>query len=285
MKESSWQPLRGLGPRRLREARLQAHYATQWLARVARGFIQPQPDDGHTSLEWTQPLAGLVTHPMTDGSCVGVNIPNLTLVFLESRNRAPVQSLPLNGRSDAQVHEWLGQQLCARGLDPRALDAPSPYEMRSHPIAEGVAYDATGNADGLTELRSWFANGVCSLAPLQQDMKERKLTASPLRCWPHHFDLGTLISFPAKALGTTAYVGVGLEPGDDYYDEPYFYVTLHPKLDESGLPPLPAIGHWHTKDFIGAIAPANKIFASKNPQAETEMLLHSAVNAAINLLR
>src|SRR5438105_12514767 len=46
----SWRPVGGVDSGRLREARLQAHHAAQWLARAARALVPPQPDDGHTSL-------------------------------------------------------------------------------------------------------------------------------------------------------------------------------------------------------------------------------------------
>src|ERR1700687_5123272 len=59
---SDWRPLRGVDHGRLSEARLQAHYAAQWLARAARAFIPPQPDDGHTNLGWDHAFGGFTTH-------------------------------------------------------------------------------------------------------------------------------------------------------------------------------------------------------------------------------
>jgi len=50
MRGPDWMPLRGVNQRRLSEARLQAHYAVQWLARAARAYVPPQPDDEHTNL-------------------------------------------------------------------------------------------------------------------------------------------------------------------------------------------------------------------------------------------
>src|SRR5262249_28235403 len=154
----------------------------------------------------------------TGGFRLGLVIPKLTLVLVESRTGTPTKSFALNGHSDAQAREWLGRELATWGLDPHALDAPAPYEIPWHPIAQSGTYDPDENAEGLIEFRSWFANGARSLALVQRGMNERTLTASPVRCWPHHFDLATLISFSAKASGTTAYVGVGIEPGDNYYD-------------------------------------------------------------------
>jgi hypothetical protein len=37
-------------------------------------------------------------------------------------------------------------------------------------------------------------------------------TASDVRCWPHHFDLATLFSFPTQNSDATGYVGAGLSP-------------------------------------------------------------------------
>src|SRR5215472_15715998 len=67
MRGSDWKPLHGVDQRRLSEARLQAHYAVQWLARAARAYVPPQPDDGHTNLGWDGALRGFTTHPLKDG--------------------------------------------------------------------------------------------------------------------------------------------------------------------------------------------------------------------------
>jgi hypothetical protein len=46
----SWRPLVGVDAAELTEARLQAHYAVQWLAKLARAALPAQPDDSHTNL-------------------------------------------------------------------------------------------------------------------------------------------------------------------------------------------------------------------------------------------
>ncbi len=92
-----WRPLRGVGKPRLHEARLQAHYAVQWLARAARAYVPPQPGDGHTSLQWEDGLDGLVTHPLSDGMRVSLQIATLTLALDCGDERARVQSFPLIG--------------------------------------------------------------------------------------------------------------------------------------------------------------------------------------------
>ena len=98
MGRSHWRPLRGIDQRRLSMARLQAHYAAQWLARAARAYVPPQPDDGHTNLGWSNTFDGFATHLMQGGTCLSLKIADLTLV-LHSDERT-IQSFSLDGRTD-----------------------------------------------------------------------------------------------------------------------------------------------------------------------------------------
>ena len=284
MRGSDWVPLRGIDQRRLSEARLQAHHAVQWLARAARAYVAPQPDDEHTNLGWDGALGGFTTHPLKDGAWLSLKITDLTLALHVGEGSTHVQSFSLDGRSDAQAGQWLSEQLGARGLDARALNAPSPYEMPAHAVSQGAAYGPAGLTDTLAELAAWFGNAGLSLGSIQRQMIGRKLAASPVRCWPHHFDIATLTTLPARNADATGYVGAGLSPGDEYYDEPYFYVSVYPEPDPAALPSLPTLGHWHLRDFMAAVATAHKIVATKNQQAETDDFLRAAVDGAIKVL-
>jgi len=282
-KDRRWRPFRGVDRHALSEARLQAHHALQWLGRVGSAYVPPQPDYGHTNLGWDDTLDGFTTHPFQDGARLGLKVSHLTLAWQGGEGAARVQSFPLDGRSDAQARQWLGEQLGALGLDAHALDAPSSYEIPPHAIAQGAAYDAAGLKDALAELAAWFANADCSLGRVHGQMTGRKLAASSVRCWPHHFDLATLITLSARK-PEPGYVGAGLSPGDGYYDEPYFYVSVYPQPDHAALPILPKLGHWHTHEFTAAVVPAHKIIAAGNPMAETDDFLQAAVDSAIKLL-
>ena len=198
MHGSDWVPLRGIDQRRLSEARLQAHYAVQWLARAARAYVTPQPDDGHTNLGWDGALGGFTTHPLKDGAWLSLKITDLTLALHVGEGRTQVESFSLDGRSDAQARQWLSEQLGAQGLDAHALDAPSPYEMPAHAVSQGAAYGPAGLSDALDELATWFGNAALLIGTIQRQMIGRKLAALPARCWPHHFDLATLTTLLAR---------------------------------------------------------------------------------------
>jgi len=182
----------------------------QWLARAARAYVPPQPDDGHTNLGWDDTLDGFTARRLKNRTLLSLKIADLTLVLHGDDERtAGIQSFSLNGRTDAQARQWLGEQRGARGLDAHALDAPAPYELPAHAVTQGAAYGVADVADALRELSTWFANAELSLVRIQRQMVGRKLAASDVRCWPHHFDLATLVSFPARDADAIGYVGVG----------------------------------------------------------------------------
>ena len=282
--QAGWRPHHGIDKVRLSEARLQAHYAVQWLARVARAYVPPQPDDGHTSLNWDRVLDGFVTHPLKGGMRLSLQVTNLSLALGEGDGTAIVESIFLNGRSNSQVRQWLGDKLSKSNRDARALDAPSPYEIPAHAIAQGSQYDVIGSAAALTELAVWFSNAELLLNCIQGQLIGRKLAASPVCCWPHHFDLATLTTLPKRGSDVIGYVGVGFSPGDNYYDEPYFYVSVYPKPDPTMLPTLPMFGHWHTHEFVAAVLPTHRILETKDQESDTAEFLQGAIKSVLKIL-
>ena len=278
MARAAWRPIRGVDFARLREARLQAHHAVQWLARAARAFVPPQPDDSHTNLGWDDTRDGFAAHRLTGDLRLGLRMAPLTLVLTATDAQ---QSFALDGRTDADVRRWLGEKLGAHGFHARSLDAKPPYEIPDHPVARGAPYDVTGLADALAELAGWFANANVSLDGIRGQMSARGLTPSPVRTWPHHFDMATLTLLEVGNTDHARSVNAGFSPGDEHYEEPYFFVSPYPYPDAAKLPPLPALGHWHVRGFTAAIAPASRILAVTGSQTAVEAFLTAAVDAAI----
>ena len=280
MAGSAWRPVRGGDSGRLREARLQAHHALQWLARAGRAFVPPRPEDLHTNLDWDDTLDGFVTHPLTDDLRLGLRLTELTLVVVGASEQV---SLNLDGRTDADARLRLGELLTAHDLDPARLDTKPPYEIPDHAVAHGAAYDARGLSDALADLAAWFANADRSLGRVREQMTARGLAPSPVRTWPHHFDMATLTPLKRGNAEHTRSVTAGLSPGDEHYEAPYFYVGPYPYPDPTKLTALP-FGHWHTRGFTAAVLPASKIIAMSDRQATGDDFLDAAVAAAIRAL-
>jgi uncharacterized protein DUF5996 len=281
--QAEWRPLEGTDLASLIHVRLQAHYAVQWLARIARAYIPPQSDDGHTSLLWNSKLNALLTQPLKTDICFGVRIPHLVIVLDDGKST--LETLSLAGCSDLETRDWLGRSLSARGFDASALDAPSPYQLPAHAIANGAKYDiGRPQSQALAELAAWFANAELMLSGPREQMRERGFAASPVRCWPHHFDIATSVLLPARNGSDTGSMGVGLSPGDEYYEGPYFYVSVYPEPDPSLLPKLSAGGHWHTHEFTAAVLTWDKVLRAKEQKAVCVDFLNNATAAALEML-
>ena len=273
MTASAWQKVSVADYRKLRDARLLAHYGTQWLARVARAYVPAQPGDAHTNLGWDDAFRGLFARALPNGTRLGLRIPDLTLCVVDG------PSLALDGRAEPEVRGWLRDTLAARGFDPAKLDLPSPYEMPHHVVELGARYSTEELGGELAALAVWFSNGHAMLDAVRAGLVKRKLKAPAVRLWPHNFDMDSLVP-----LGGSRAVGAGFCPGDEFCDEPYFYISIYPEPYIPALPLLPPVGHWHSYKFIAALAPAHKIVASLDQRADIAGFFDISINAALDAL-
>jgi hypothetical protein len=253
----------------LSDARLQLHHAAQFLASFGISYLEKKADDSHTNMEWSAERAALVSNP-AGRIRLGIRPRDLTLLLLENNNDAG--SCELRGRTIADAADWIRRRLSQFGLDGGKYTLARHYEIPHHAVDDGQAFDAS-RAE-LTQLEEWFSLG----AELLEEVRVAN-SASPVRCWPHHFDIGTLIDVaPGKS------IGAGLEPGDQSYDEPYWYVNAYPApAANAEKPPLGGGGCWHTADWVGAVLPASRIDEARR-QPQSREFLESAVSACRAIL-
>ena len=261
----------------LHAARLQAHYAAQWLARAARAYVKAQPDDRHTSLGWDDAFGGLTTHPLPDGSRLGLRIADLTLAFLDVHPHA----LPLDGRAEAEVRTWLGGHLAARNLAAGKLDDPLPYAMPDHVLARGARYSLDELGDALKVLAAWYANAHAALAGVQKHLAAQAAEGAA----------GALLAAPFRhgllrcAAGAGAAWGSAIAPATSSATSRISTPRCGRNRRFPALPLLPAMAHWHTYKFLAAMAPAHKIYAALDQGAYVRQFLDVSVEAALHALR
>jgi hypothetical protein len=234
------------------EARKQAHWAAQWPSRAARANLPAVQDDSHSSLAWDEKHYVVTCQPLAGGLRVGLDISGLRLV-----STADKEVFPLAGAADSDAGAWVDALLVRNGLK-RATAAKVPYEI------ERVSYTNVDSA-ALAQLSRWFSAASAALEALRAKNAALRPGPSPVRLWPHHFDIATLVALEEGDDEYTRSIGVGLSPGDGYYAQPYAYVSPWPKLDPAKLPPPPAGGHWHTKDFVALVASADELAGLGDP--------------------
>ena len=69
-----------------------------------------------------------------------------------------------------------------------------------------------------------------------------------------------------------------MEPGDAYYDEPYYYVNRHPQPVAPPAVALNGNGAWHSREWIGAVLVGSKINA-ENQQEQIQSFITSAIES------
>jgi hypothetical protein len=276
--ESHWRTVGEFDPRKLVEARLQLHWAAQPVMAFADCALEKAPDDSQANLGWRDDIVAMVGRQRPDGLSAGLRIPDMTLLVFDGGG-AIAEGVALEGRTMDEAASSLDS--ITSELTGKQPDTPTKirdYEMPEHPLAAGARFVMDG-PPAYAELARWFANGNLALAELTSSDEDW----TEVRCWPHHFDLGTLIGLESSSKS----VGAGLSPGDNWYPEPYFYVNPYGLTDGPiDTPPLTFGGRWHTDGWFGAVLSATRILEiSENAQeAVVSSFLRGAADAARGLL-
>ena len=271
-----WSTLGGKSPAALVKARTLAHHAAQWPAKAARANLDARPDDSHASLTWDGGRGALFSQPLpADGAEVRVGLRLAGLALIIMRGNLVLDTYELAGRRDSMVGVWLDSALRALGLKA-ASSVTLPYTIPSHAVARGSAYSFSGEFEAFEELVRWYH----ATADLLEEVRAECAGAQPgaALCWPHHFDMATLIGFGAADGGKARAIGIGFSPGDHYYPQPYVYVSPHPATKGATPPPL-ALGHWHTEGFVGAVAIAESILGLDDRRAGVLAFVRAAYDA------
>jgi hypothetical protein len=271
----AWSMLRNPEPTALAAARALAHRAVQWPTRAARANLAPVPDDSHTALSWDPARAALVSAPLRKDVRVGLRMGIHELIFMKGRN---VESLALAGVTEAETGRWLDKRLEREGLEP-ASGVKLPYDLPRTLFGRPAE-----EAPALATLAGWFAAGAEVLEELRKKLAKLKPGPSPVRCWPHHFDIAILVALESGDPEHAKSIGIGLSPGDDYYAQPYVYLTPYPKPDTENLPALPPGGRWHTRDFFGAVATGTDLFVLPDPRKALMAIIEAAFDESLRRL-
>jgi hypothetical protein len=257
-----WTGLRIPPPASLRPAREAAHYALDRVARAARANVAPQPDDSHTALTWDTSREARMC-----AAGAGLHLAALRLLVVRGGLE---ERLALEGQRAKDADAWLDARLAAAGLRP-ASAIKLPYETPARPFHAEPAQALA--------LARWFG----AASELFREVRRRYAAYRPgpgaAVVWPHHFDMAVLVRFEEGAGEAAKSIGIGLSPGDHYYEQPYLYVSAYPPPKKAKAPKLPPGGHWHTKDFVGAVATADEVLAQKDPRAAALAVIDAAFAA------
>jgi hypothetical protein len=276
MRARGWDPVGSVPPARLTEARLLLHHAAQLVSAVGRTLVPARADDGHTSLVWRSLRRRLAGEEVSGARpwCAVLQLDDLSLAVVADGKEVGRLALAARTRSEAFV--WLVEQARTLGAPAEKLDLAAPYTIPKHPVETGAVFAAPGDGS-LAELGRWFANAD----PLLGGMADGWAGSAPVRVWPHHFDIGSVLPLGHPGGEGAPSIGIGLSPGDEAIAEPYFYVTPWPVPDP--LPDL-RVGHWHREGWTGAVLTGSDVVASGDGAAQSATA-STFLNGTVEALR
>jgi hypothetical protein len=287
----SWETLGTVDPRRVVDARVQLHWAAQAASAPGRQLLEHRPDFSEQCLRWAggpRALAQDLVHGVWPfRSALRPSPP--AVVLLDANDRVTAEIL-LDGRTLEEIYLWLEKEIPHRVGRQLLQPLQRPGEgLPEHGVGasgnEAERFSVIDTA-AFSEIGRWFGNAHRLLTAVM----ERNPGASAVRCWPHHFDVATLISLdtePGADPETARSIGVGLTPGDSVRPHPYFYVTPWPYPKDRELPALEGGGVWNTEGWTGAVLETPALLRAGNGEAQAgqaERFVESAIAVCQALL-
>lgn len=250
MTTDNWKTLEFPDKDELIKARHQFHQAIQNVGCVGRSFLPASSGDVNANLDWDAKLQRLASRWIT-GELVFRSSFSLSefSVYLVDELFHTISYFPLQGKKQIDVMIWLEEQIDMLGLDSSQLSLKLPYEIPEYPTAKREAFQVDSEVAG-KEFEALFHNTNLVL----KKVVDRIEGASEIKCWPHHFDIASLITLADTGdPETSKSINLGMSPGDSSYDEPYFYISPWPYPVEE-LPDISATGgFWHEHNWVGAV--------------------------------
>ena len=229
------------------------HLAAQYLAALGIQYVTPQADDSHSNLGWSTANASLNTHTFNGGkSYAALSFRTLTLEWYNNNQLAA--SLPLSGKTHKEIVGWVSQQAQQAGIE-KAYNYTFHYELPYAKMTDDYQYkiDNQAELDSIIELLDTAQLGINTYL-------DNKNLSSPVRVWPHHFDLGAYFT-----VITGLSLGIGLAIPDSLSTNHYFYVSGYQNnesIDPEGFKPLTK-GVWAPKGWNGALLDSAGISATE----------------------
>lgn len=285
MTTDNWKTLEFPDKEELIMARHQYHQAIQNVGSVGRSFLPEKPGDVNANLDWDSKLLRLAGRWIT-GELVFRSSFSLSefSVFLVDELFHTISHFPLQGKKQIDVMIWLEEQIDMLGLDSSQLSLKLPYQIPEYPTAKREAFEVNSEVAG-REFDALFHNTNLVLHKIVAGIEG----ASEVKCWPHHFDIASLITLADTGdPETSKSINLGMSPGDSSYNEPYFYISPWPYPVEE-LPDIASSGgFWHEHNWVGAVLRVSDIREKQSAQEQHDAVLkffNHGLNALMPLMK
>ncbi len=258
-----WHTFKPLDTQKLSDVKQQFHLALQNVAAVGRKFLEHSDNDENATLTWIPGLSRLAGK-WIEGNVrfrSSISFDDFSIYLVDERVNT-ISSFSVVGKTHRQIMIWLEEQIGKLQLQASDLTLNLPYKIQDSPQLNGEKFQAN-DPDVTMELMKYFHN---TFKVLREFKKSRELN-SEVYVWPHHFDEALTVMI--KDTGdpeTNSTITLGMSPGDESIQEPYFYVSTWPHVLTSQLPLLENGAIWVEEEWTGSVFLSSELIKKKNQE-------------------
>ncbi|MCH7517797.1 MAG: hypothetical protein IH964_02055 [Candidatus Dadabacteria bacterium] len=225
------------------------HSYARFIGAIRAKMTPQQKDYWHISLQ-TGPQGFRTTPiPNVDGNTFELSLNLLSHIAHISSSTGYEESIPLNGQSISELSSEILSVLESMNISP-------DIEIEKFKDNSYLEY----NPDIASEI-------FRSYSLIDSIFKAFKGTitfeTSPVQLWPHHMDIA--FTCYTRSKGNMEQIAFGYLSGDAGIEEPYFYITVYPELENYGQINLIDGAYWHTDEWQGAVLKYNDLIKTDNP--------------------
>jgi len=225
------------------------HGYAKLLGAIRGSMTPPQKDHWHISLR-TGPLGFRTTPiPIGDGHTFEILLDLVSHSVEITTSKGYTWSTPIEGQSLAVFSKNLLSELGKLGIKP-GIDT-SKFKDET---------ERDYNFQHATDIFRFYSIFDMVLKEFNGTLTQE---TSPVQLWPHHMD----IAFTCHT-GAGLLITCGFLTGDGSIEEPYFYITAYPELDDISSITPGGKAYWRTGDWQGVILKYGDLMEADSPTGE-----------------
>ncbi len=262
MPRQEWRVFEDLDFDKIKYARIQYHQAIQNVSAVGRTFLPNADHDQSAALSWVPGHYRLAGNWIKGNQLFRSSIGFKEFaIYMVDRQVQVISKLSLHGVTFRQSLLWLEQQVGLLGLETAHLEDKAPYEIPKY-IFQTEPFEDPGS-DYRLFLGSLFHNTMTVMKEVAESWAYPKQHA----VWPQQFEFGMAVTLKdTGSQDTNTRITIGVSPGDELFDAPYFFVATWPHVMTPISDPLEA-GIWIEDERTGSVLPIRALIGKKNQRA------------------